>query len=127
MSEAARLYVWVALGGALGSVARYATGSLAQARWGEGFPWGTLAVNLVGAGLMGVLAGALAGRASPWALFLGTGVLGGFTTYSAFNQEVLNLALRGEAGRAALYAGATVVGALLCGFAGFALGKALTA
>lgn len=124
--DGARLYALVALGGALGSMARYATQSLAQARLGVGFPWGTLAVNLVGAALMGLLMGALAGRGSPTALFLGTGVLGGFTTYSAFNQEVLNLAMGGEAGKAALYAGGTLLGALLCGSACFALGRTLS-
>ena len=58
-------------------------------------------------------------------LFVGTGVLGGFTTYSAFNQEVLNLAMRGEGAKAALYVLATVLGALVCGGAGFALGRML--
>jgi fluoride exporter len=127
MGEGARLYALVALGGALGSMARYAAQSAAQLRLGEGFPYGTMAVNLLGAALMGLLVGALGGKASPTALFLGTGVLGGFTTYSAFNQEVLNLAVRGEAGKAALYAGGTLVGALLCGGACFALGRTLSA
>jgi fluoride exporter len=115
----------VALGGALGSVARYAAQSAVLTRLGAGFPFGTLAVNLVGAALMGLLAGVLAGRVTPTALFLGTGVLGGFTTYSAFNQEVINLAMRGEVGKAALYVGGTVLGALVCGGACFALGRTL--
>ena len=120
-----KLYLLVAAGGALGSTARYATQSLMQARLGEGCPWGTLLVNFAGAALMGLLVGASSGRAPQLALFLGTGVLGGFTTYSAFNQEALNLLGRGELLRAALYVGATVVGALLLGAAAFALGKAL--
>lgn len=84
----------VALGGALGSVARHLTAGLA-ARWlGMDFPWGTLAVNLVGSFLIGVvneLAGTTA-RLSPDArLFLASGVLGGLTTYSAFSYETAGL------------------------------------
>lgn len=123
----ARLYLLVALGGALGSTARYAVQSYALARFGDRFPWGTLAVNLAGAAAMGLLVGAASGRSATVLVFLGSGVLGGFTTYSAFNQDILNLALKGELGRAAAYLGATVLGALVCGGACFALGRSLTA
>ena len=82
--------VLVALGGALGSVARYLT-TIVAIRWmGVDFPWGTLAVNLVGSFLIGVVheLGATAVSLSPEArLFLATGVMGGLTTYSAFSYE----------------------------------------
>lgn len=82
----------VALGGALGSVARYGVG-VAAARWaGQGFPWGTLVVNALG----GVAMGLLAARAGPandtLRLLFGVGVLGGFTTFSAFSLETVRLA-----------------------------------
>jgi CrcB protein len=121
----ARLYLLVALGGALGSMARYGAQSLALARFGDRFPVGTLAVNLFGAALMGLLVGSASGRSASLLVFLGTGILGGFTTYSAFNQEVLNLAVRGEVLKAFGYALATLVGALACGGACFALGRTL--
>lgn len=123
---APRALALVALGGALGSTARYAAQLLMQSRYGVLFPWGTLSVNLAGAALMGLLAGLLNGRAPEAALFFGTGVLGGFTTYSAFNQEALLLLARGEVARGALYLAATVVGALAVGGAAFALGRALS-
>ena len=102
----------VALGGAIGAVMRYQTG-----RWMTGvigpqamslFPWATLAVNAVGSLLMGLLAGWLI-KVSPesqdqWRLLVGTGILGGFTTFSAFSLEVWFMVERGQIGFAALYA-----------------------
>jgi fluoride exporter len=120
-----RLFLFVALGGAVGSVARYAAQSYALLRFGDRFPSGTLLVNLLGAALMGLLVGAASGRSSTALVFLGTGVLGGFTTYSAFNQEMLNLAVRGEPVKAFGYAAATVLGALLLGAGTFWLGRTL--
>jgi CrcB protein len=109
-------YVWVALGGALGSIARYGCAGLA-ARWvGATFPWGTMFVNLAGSLLIGFLATLTApdGRllASPDArAFLLIGVLGGFTTFSSFSLETLNLVRDGEW----LSAAANVVGSVaLC-------------
>jgi CrcB protein len=125
MPDTARAWLWVALGGALGSTARFFVQSQALARAGSYFPWGTLGVNLIGAALMGLLMGLTQGRASPAALFLGTGVLGGFTTYSAFNHETVLLATQGTPLRAAVYVAATVVGALLLGGLGYWLGRAL--
>ena len=100
----------VALGGAIGSVLRYQAGRWIT--WWLGpqavtqFPWATLAVNAVGSVLMGVLAGWLA-RHGPGGeemrLLLGVGVLGGFTTFSAFSLEMVLLMQRGQLGFAALY------------------------
>ncbi|PWR18009.1 fluoride efflux transporter CrcB [Zavarzinia compransoris] len=114
-------YVLVAVGGAAGSVLRLAVARLAQAALGAGFPYGTLAVNLSGSLVMGALAALFAARAGddPARLFLMTGVLGGFTTFSAFSLDAYGLWARGEAGAAALYVAASVVlsiGALVVGF-----------
>ena len=91
----------VALGGAIGAVLRYLTG-LALA-----FPFGTLAVNVVGSFLIGVLWVALADRGA-WAPFLITGILGGFTTFSAFSLDTLRLVESGRAPMAGLYVLASV-------------------
>jgi fluoride exporter len=92
----------VALGGAIGAVLRYLTG-LALA-----FPFGTLAVNIVGSFLIGVLWVALAERGH-WAPLLVTGVLGGFTTFSAFSLDTLRLVEAGRANMAGLYVLASVM------------------
>jgi CrcB protein len=108
-------YLWVALGSALGGMARYGCAGLA-ARWlGATFPWGTLIVNVSGSLLIGFLATATApdGRllAGPDArAFLMIGILGGFTTFSSFSLETLNLARDGEW----LFASANVVLSLVC-------------
>lgn len=84
----------IGLGGALGTLARYAVGLWCQRRMGSAFPYGTLAVNVVGSLLLGVVMqlGATTDLLSPTArLALGTGVMGGFTTYSTFNYETLKL------------------------------------
>jgi fluoride exporter len=75
----------VAAGGALGSVLRYAVSMFAAAHLGAGFPWGTLAVNLIGSGAIGLLGGL--GLGGDLRLLLVTGLLGGFTTFSAFSLE----------------------------------------
>ena len=103
----------VALGGALGSVARYGVGIAAPRALGTGFPWGTLLVNLVGSFLIALvmhLALTTAAISPSARLFLTTGVMGGFTTYSSFNYETL--ALLGERlwGMAALNVGVTLAG-----------------
>ena len=97
--------LWVALGGALGSVARFAI-SGAAVRWlGAGFPYGTLFVNVTGSFTIGLLAALAAADGRP-ALgadaraFLLVGVLGGFTTFSSFSLETLNLARSGALGPA---------------------------
>jgi len=94
-------YLWVALGGALGSMARYGCSGLAARFIGATFPWGTLMVNVAGSLIIGFLATLTSpdGRllASPDArTFVMIGVLGGFTTFSSFSLETLNLARDGE-------------------------------
>src|SRR5262245_9259913 len=88
----------VALGGALGSVVRYLVATLALAWLGPAFPWGTLAVNLVGSFLIGLVQSLAMERlliSEEARLFLSTGVIGGLTTYSAFSYETVRLAETG--------------------------------
>lgn len=100
----------VALGGAIGATARYLTFIGAVRFLGAGFPWGTLVVNVVGSFLMGVLVVVLAQRdATRLAPFLITGILGGFTTFSAFSLDAMALYDRGETMLAAFYIGASVI------------------
>lgn len=118
----------VCAGGALGSGARYLAQEFFQRKFGVSFPWGTLFVNLLGSFLLGVIMWAAfdAKSLSPDArLFLGTGILGGFTTYSSFNAETLALAREGRYGAAFAYLGATVVVALLAGVLGLSVGRLL--
>lgn len=109
----------VMIGGALGAGARHLVGQAMLARLGAGFPWSTLSINIVGSLLMGLLVGALA-RSSDGGdsarLFLGVGVLGGFTTFSSFSMEFWLLFERGQNGQAATYVLASVIGAIAaCG------------
>ena len=121
------LLLLVMLGGALGSGGRYLVGRAAVALGGVGFPAGTLAVNLVGGLLMGVLAGVLArtGASEAWRLFLGVGVLGGFTTFSAFSLDVVSLYQRGAIAVALGYVLVSVVGSVVALFAGLSLVRAV--
>lgn len=114
----------VAAGGALGSVARYLTGLATLRLLGPGYPWGTLSVNAVGGLLIGMFAELIARRfdGSPeLRLFIVTGVLGGFTTFSAFSLEVTTMAERGDYLTALGYVLASVVISVAAVFAGLAL------
>jgi CrcB protein len=105
----------VLLGGAAGAGLRYEIGRLALKQLGPGFPWGTLAVNLAGGLAMGLLVGGMAGdgmTSRPLWLLLGVGVLGGFTTFSAFSLDLFLMLDRGQAGLALAYALASAIGAL---------------
>jgi CrcB protein len=118
----------VALGGALGSVARYGVGALAAQLLGPSFPWGTLLVNLTGSFLIAlVMHLALTGTAVSleMRIFLTTGILGGFTTYSSFNYETLALLNTRAYWLAGLNLGATVLGCLVAGMLGLAAGRAM--
>ena len=111
----------VAAGGAIGSVLRWWLGGLVQRAVGTGFPWGTFAVNAVGSLVIGV-AGALAierMRLSPdAALFVVVGLIGGFTTFSAFSFELLTLVRSGQWGAASAYAAGSVIIGVVAAFAG---------
>jgi CrcB protein len=100
----------VALGGAIGAVARFLVVTGTTRAFGTGFPMGTLAVNVAGSLAMGMLAALLLGpKAHPAAPFLITGILGGFTTFSAFSLDALRLLEDGRIGSAALYVVLSVV------------------
>jgi CrcB protein len=125
-----RLYLMVAVGGALGCVARYFLASVIQLRAGAGFPTGTLVVNITGSLLLGfIMRYALQSSAvSPEArLLLTTGFCGGYTTFSTFSYETALLITDREYARAGLYAGVSVFGALIGTFVGFALANRLLA
>ena len=118
----------VALGGAVGASARYLTGLAAIRLIGPGFPWGTLIVNIAGSFLMGVLVVALAELGgNRFAPLLMTGLLGGFTTFSAFSLDAVTLYERGAIGTAALYVSASVVLSLAALFAGLAAARGVAA
>ncbi len=111
------------LGGAFGAGARHLAGRFMLAGLDPGFPWGTLGVNLFGGLLMGVLAGGLVrfGGSEAWRLLLEVGVLGGFTTFSAFSLDTVLMIERGEIGIALAYVAASVVGAIAALYAGLSL------
>lgn len=115
----------VALGGGAGSWLRFAVGRAVGA---SAFPWATLTVNVFGSFAMGLLAGWLARHGQggeAWRLLLAVGVLGGFTTFSAFSLELADLIERGSLGLAASYALISVAAGLAGLFAGLALVRAL--
>jgi len=113
--------VLVASGGAVGAWLRFAAGRLIGS---SGFPLATMTVNVLGSLAMGLLAGWLARQGDGgehWRLLLGVGVLGGFTTFSAFSLEIVTLFQRGAFGLAGIYVLASVLG----GIAGLLLGLML--
>jgi fluoride exporter len=113
----------VMTGGAIGAALRYLAGLALAARGENDWPWGTFAVNIAGGFAMGLLAASvLKGSASDgMRLFVGVGVLGGFTTFSAFSLESFNMIQRGDLGLALGYVVASVVGSTAALAAGFAL------
>ena len=117
----------VAAGGAIGASLRHLVGLWTLRQFGPGLPVGTLGVNVVGSFLMGVLAAWLLARGAGqgFALFLGTGVLGGFTTFSAFSLDAVRLLEARGMGSFAAYVGASVGLSLVALVLGLALAKTL--
>jgi len=122
-------YLWVGIGGAIGSMLRFwLSGLVAGTRIGEVFPLGTMVINITGSFIIGIF-GAMAGsegRISPhWRVFITqlvmVGVCGGYTTFSSFSLQTLNLARDGEW----LYAGLNVILSIVLCIAGVWLGYAL--
>lgn len=120
-------YLWIAIGGALGSVARYACSDLVARSFGGAFPWGTLIVNVVGSFVIGAFA-TLTGPDGRWLvapdarLFVTVGVCGGYTTFSSFSLQTLNLMRTGEMGAAAVNVAGSVVLCLASVWAGYVVG-----
>jgi len=119
----------IAVAGGVGTALRHATGLGLAALLGAHYPFGTLAVNLLGSGLLGFVAQAMAGQmllGSDARLVLGVGLLGGFTTYSSFNLELLRMLEQGAFAKAAGYLLATVLGCLVAAVLGVALARAVS-
>lgn len=118
--------VLVMAGGAIGAALRYLVSGALMRALGPGWPWGTLAVNLAGGLAMGVLAGVLlrVGASEAWRLLLGVGVLGGFTTFSAFSLDLWNMIARGQASAAIGYALLSVIGSVAALGLGLAVARA---
>ncbi len=123
------IVLWVALGGAIGSAARYGVTVWSGRVLGAGFPWGTLAVNIIGCFTMGLLIELMAQKLNvsmETRAFLTTGILGGFTTFSAFSLDFALLVERKSYGLAGAYAAGSVILSLAAVFAGLYLVRALT-
>ena len=123
-------FLLVFLGAGIGGAVRHGV-NLGCARYcGAAFPWGTLSINVIGSFLMGIFAAWLAfrvgeGWSQPVRLFLTTGILGGFTTFSTFSLDAVLLWERGAAGPAFLYVAASAVASIGALVAGLAIVRAL--
>jgi fluoride exporter len=116
----------VALGGAIGSAARYLVGAFVANRFGPDFPWGTFIVNVSGSFLIGVILSFVGGGLLPAGArpFLAVGVMGGYTTFSTYNHETLQLIQGGEFGAATFNTVGQVVVGLVAVYLGVAVGRA---
>ena len=123
--------IFVALGGGAGAVARYLLGTQTLRMFGSNWPYGTFAVNIIGGFLMGALAGYLAHKGGAdqerWRLLLGVGVLGGFTTFSAFSLETALMVEKRAYAGAVTYAAASVVLSIAALFAGLLIARRIFA
>ena len=122
-------YLLVFVGGGLGASLRHFVNLISARGLGTSFPWGTFIINISGSLVMGLIAGYLAfkgGASQPWRLFLMTGILGGYTTFSAFSLDAALLYQRGEIGSALFYVLGSVVLSIAGLFAGLALVRHLT-
>lgn len=120
----------VALGGGIGAATRYQVGKWAFHFTGPGFPWGTLIANVLGGFLMGMLVGWLATKVSggeSLRLFLGVGLLGGFTTFSAFSLETMKMIETKSYALAGAYIGGSVMLSILAVFIGLFIARKLFA
>jgi CrcB protein len=117
----------VGAGGFIGSVARYLTVISVDRRLSTQFPYGTLTVNLVGSFILGFLMAIFIKKTGlhEWRLFLSTGFCGGFTTFSAFTAENMNLLEQKIPGTALIYIASSVIGGLLAVWTGFVLARSI--
>jgi CrcB protein len=119
---------YAALGGAMGAAARYGVNVTAPKILGHGFPWATMIVNIAGSLAMGLLIGLMAhawNTSQEMRVFMTTGVLGGFTTFSAFSLDFTTLFERRDYGLAFAYAGGSVALSLMAVFAGLYVARAV--
>jgi CrcB protein len=123
-------YLWVAIGGALGSMARFWLGNAMAMAIGAEFPWGTLLINILGSFVISFF-GALTGTSQKFAVpyearvFVTVGLCGGFTTFSSFSLQTVDLVRTGQAGRAGIYIIASVVLCLAACALGFVTAAAV--
>ena len=121
-------FLYVALGGAIGSALRFGVGLAVLRLAAPGFPLAILTVNVIGSFLMGmVVVWAVQRGLTAWQPFLMTGILGGFTTFSAFSLEAFTLLERGQTGAAALYVALSVAGSIGALAAGVMLARGVLA
>lgn len=123
-----RLLLLAAGGGAIGAGARYLVNATCATCLGVAFPWATLIVNVAGSFLMGILVASavpLMGGSAEWRTFLATGILGGFTTFSAFSLDAWQLLERQQTALAVGYIGGSVVLSIAGLVAGLASARAL--
>jgi CrcB protein len=128
MSRHVFAFLVVFIGGGFGSILRHALNQLSAAFLGPDFPYGTLFVNIIGSLAMGLIAGWFAlrgGGGQMLLLFLTTGILGGFTTFSAFSLDAALLWERGQAARAVFYVLGSVIPAIAAVFGGLGIMRAL--
>jgi fluoride exporter len=120
-------WIWIGMGGAIGSVLRFYLGGKVQSSYLTLFPLGTLAVNLIGSTLIGLLAGIFEHyqTAPHWRVFLVVGLLGGFTTFSAFSLENLSMIRAGQVRTMLVYVALSNGLGISLAVGGFFLGKAL--
>lgn len=126
-SSAMITLIQVAIGGAIGASARYLAGLAAVRLFGAGFPWGTMFVNVAGSFAMGVLFIVLGQHSARLSPLLMTGLLGGFTTFSAFSLDAVKLFERGDTVLAAAYVAASVVLSIAALIAGITFARGMTA
>jgi CrcB protein len=117
-------FLLIFIGGGLGSMLRHAVNQASAAIFGMNLPYGTLSVNIIGSLIMGVIAGWFAFRGDGGQLlrlFLTTGILGGFTTFSAFSLDAALLIERGQTASSVLYVVGSVAAGIVCVFVGLAV------
>jgi CrcB protein len=124
------IYLWVAIGGALGSVARFWLGNFVALTVGADFPWGTLLINVIGSfviSFFGMVTGSVPRFAvsNDMRVFVTVGLCGGFTTFSSFTVQTVELVRTGQAGRAGIYVAASVILCLAACALGFAAAQAV--
>ena len=119
-----RVIIFIGIGSFIGGVARYLLSQLIQPKAFPSFPYGTLAVNIIGCFLIGIIYGLAqrSGISNEWRLFLMTGILGGFTTFSAFSLETITLMRSGHTHEAFLYVAVSIIIGLLATWSGMLAG-----
>lgn len=118
-----RIILFIGLGSFIGGISRYLISLYIHSKGFSAFPYGTLTVNILGCFLIGILYGIAekSGLPNEWRLFLVTGVLGGFTTFSAFSYETISLMRDGQSGAALIYVMGSVIFGLLATWGGIAV------